>query len=99
MNIYVTHKSNVLVNEDGSYSLQDTDDIGLVGKTHVVPMVMPHPESGEPIQGLLARTEVFWENKRYPAPHLEDSNDLFWTSTDEESEDGEEDDSEDSEEA
>jgi len=95
MNIYVTHKSNVLVNDDGGYRLQDETDIGLIGKTHVLPMVMPHPESGEPIQGLLSRTEVFWENKRYPAPHLEDANDLFWVSTDED--DDESTDSEESE--
>lgn len=79
MNIYVTRKENILVSESG-FSLKDESDIGLLGRSHVFPMSIPDPETGDPSFGLMTRVEVFWETKRYPAPHFEDPNDLFWVS-------------------
>jgi len=81
MNIYVTYKSNIFITE-GDFHLRDEKIVGLLKGTHVAPVIMPHPETGQPIHGLVSRAEVYWEHKRTPSPHLEDPDDLFWLNTD-----------------
>lgn len=90
MNIYVTYKSNIFMTSEG-FNLKDETMIGLLKRTHVAPVIMPHPENGQPIHGLVSRAEVYWEHKRTPSPHLEDPDDLFWLNADSDEDDASED--------
>lgn len=88
-NVVVTHKSNVELDEngdfvfdnDGNIVLIDENAIGLLLKTHGVPVTV------EGNIGLISRSEVLWEHKRSPAPCLELPEDLVWLSYGEEEDD------------
>lgn len=100
MNIVVTRKSNIDYNAEGNLVLRDPDQIGYLRKTHVIPMAVPHPETGDVQHGVIARAEVYWEEERSPAFTLEDPQELVWVSMDgidEDDNDDEDDDDEDEE--
>ena len=76
--ITVTRKTNVQdVSDSGEIILIDDSQLGYLGKTHAS-VVTVADEDGNPQLGFLARVEVFWEDKRSPAPALEDPTELVW---------------------
>lgn len=76
--ITVTRKTNVQdVTDSGDILLVDEAQIGYLGKTHAS-VVTIADEEGNPQLGFLAKVEVFWEDKRNPAPALEDPSELVW---------------------
>lgn len=83
--IVVTKKSNVEVDEDGKFIINDLgelqlidfDDVGVLIKTHIIPMNQLD-ENGHIQQGFLPRCEVYWDKVRSPAPSLEVPEDLVW---------------------
>jgi|GEM_PF-5623527 len=85
--ILVTLKSNVKTDYEGKFVIDENeelvliepDSIGILLKTHVLPINQIDSE-GKLQSGIVARAEVYWNGKRSPAPSLEVPEDIVWLS-------------------
>ncbi len=89
--VTVTRKTNVQdVTDSGEIILIDDSQVGYLRKTHTS-VVTIADENGNPQLGFISRVEVFWEDRRSPAPCLEDPAELVWLDFGNNEQDGEED--------
>lgn len=97
----VTLKSNIVLDDEGDFQLdedenfvlKDNDDVGILIKTHVIPMSQL-TKDGAVMSGYVSRAEVYWDKRHNPAPDMVDPSDLVWLyvaeEADEEDDEGEE---------
>lgn len=103
-NIVVTLKTNLDLNDEGEIQydaegeilLINDNDVGIIAKTHVIPLSQVD-EKGNILAGFISRCEVYWDERRSPAPDMVEPTDLVWLSIvgDEDEPDSDELDSED----
>lgn len=86
-------EGNYLFDEDGTPILIDDSALGMVLKSHVLPISSIDPATNQLKTELLHRLEVVWEQSRSPATTLTDPSDLVFISLPEDSEEEDDDDS------
>lgn len=89
--VTVTRKENVQdVTDSGEIILIDETQVGYCRKVHAS-VVSIQDENGNPQLAFVSRVEVFWEDRRNPAPSFDDPNDLVWLDFGGENQDDEQD--------
>lgn len=84
--IMVTLKENIQRDEKGYFAkdendapiLIDENDIGILVKTHSLQVTQIDQESGLLQTGVVFQCEVYWEQRRTPAPDMVAPTDLVW---------------------
>lgn len=84
MQIVVTRLENIqqdedgkfLTDEDGGLLLHDEEDVGVLAKTHVVPVTQAI--DGAIHTGVSSLCEVYWNKHRTPAPALVAPTEIAW---------------------
>jgi hypothetical protein len=84
-NVVLDEDERFVYKEDGALELKSDENVGILLKTHVVPI--QKLEDGVLITGLSPMAEVLWNEIRTPAPALVSPNELVWVSISEESDD------------
>lgn len=85
--VVCTLKSNMELDENGEFQfddegellLKDNDDVGVIAKTHVIPLSQVDKD-GNIMAGFISRVEVYWDKRRNPSPDMLDPSDLVWLS-------------------
>ena len=83
-NIQVDAEGKFLFDEEGGLLLHDEEDVGVLMKTHVVPLTQVI--EGVVNTGISSLAEVYWNKVRSPAPALVSPNDIAWLTVGDENE-------------
>lgn len=90
-NVEFDEEGGIIYNDAGDIQLKDENDVGVITKTHVVPMSQVDA-AGNILAGFISRCEIYWDLRRSPAPDMVDPSDLVWLSMFEDNTDDDDDD-------